>query len=461
MEAGSAPAIEVERLRAGYGATIVVDGVDLSVAPGEFVAILGSSGCGKTTLLRTIAGFQKASAGRVRSFGRDMTDLPPERRDVAMVFQSYALWPHMTVLGNIGYGLRLRRKPREEIRTRVGTILAMLNMSGLEDRKVTDLSGGQRQRVALGRALAVEPRLLLLDEPLSNLDAKVRLQLRAEIKALQSRLGFAVLHVTHDREEAMTMADRIVVMDQGRIAQVGAPEEVYHRPNSPFVATFMGADNTIALKIGEGPSGKRVEAGPHHAAAPIQERDRGRADDCVFPRRRRAHRKPGAPRRRRDHAAGQGHAAVISGWSLPLRGGGGDQRIHGPRRAAVRGGNAGRPVPAGRGAASVSRPNTDRPAKQTDRPRGGNMRNLIAASVLAIGARRRQRQRPDHQCRDRRRPEHGRLRARLSRAAVREEASRREGGRGRHRAGRWRVAEDLREARRAEGRERRAPGTST
>jgi ABC-type Fe3+/spermidine/putrescine transport system ATPase subunit len=270
MEA-NAPAVEVERLRAGYGATIVVDGVDLVVAPGEFVAILGSSGCGKTTLLRTIAGFQKAASGRVRSFGRDMTDLPPERREVAMVFQSYALWPHMTVLGNIGYGLRLRGRPRAEIRERVGRILAMLNMAGLEDRKVTDLSGGQRQRVALGRALAVEPRLLLLDEPLSNLDAKVRLQLRAEIKALQGRLGFAVLHVTHDREEAMTMADRIVVMDQGRIAQVGAPEEVYHRPVSPFVATFMGADNTITLKIGEGPAGKRVEAGPHHAAAPIQD----------------------------------------------------------------------------------------------------------------------------------------------------------------------------------------------
>ena len=188
-----------------------------------------------------------------------------------MVFQSYALWPHMTVLGNIGYGLRLRGRPRDEIRTRVAKILAMLNMSGLEDRKVTDLSGGQRQRVALGRALAVEPRLLLLDEPLSNLDAKVRLQLRGEIKALQGRLGFAALHVTHDREEAMTMADRIVVMDQGCIAQVGAPEEVYHRPNSPFVATFMGADNTIALNVGQGESGPRVEAGPHHAATPIRD----------------------------------------------------------------------------------------------------------------------------------------------------------------------------------------------
>src|SRR5262249_4488618 len=154
----------------------------------------------------------------------------------------------------------------DQVRKRVGDILAMLSMPGLEERKVTELSGGQRQRVALGRALAIEPRVLLLDEPLSNLDAKVRLQLRGEIKALQSRLGFAVLHVTHDREEAMTMADRIVVMDQGLVAQVGSPEDVYHAPRSPFVATFMGADNTIALTIGEGPAGRRVEAGRHHAA---------------------------------------------------------------------------------------------------------------------------------------------------------------------------------------------------
>jgi ABC-type Fe3+/spermidine/putrescine transport system ATPase subunit len=271
MAASAAPAVEVEHLRAGYGKAVILDGVDLRVAPGEFVAILGSSGCGKTTLLRTIAGFQKAMGGKIRSFGRDMSGLPPEKRDVAMVFQSYALWPHMTVLGNMGYGLRLRGMPRDEIRTRVGKVLAMLNMSGLEDRKVTNLSGGQRQRVALGRALAVEPRLLLLDEPMSNLDAKVRIQVRAEIKTLQKRLGFAALHVTHDREEAMTMADRIVVMDQGRIAQLGTPEDVYHRPTGPFVAAFMGADNSIDLEIGQGPSGMEIKAGLDHAASKVTE----------------------------------------------------------------------------------------------------------------------------------------------------------------------------------------------
>jgi ABC-type Fe3+/spermidine/putrescine transport system ATPase subunit len=182
-------AIDIERLVVGYGAAPVLHGVDLAVRPGEFIAILGASGCGKTTLLRTVAGFQKASAGAIRLGGRDVAGLPPEKRGIAMVFQSYALWPHMTVLGNVGYGLRLRGVPRPEVRARVGALLRMLNLEGLEDRKVTNLSGGQRQRVALGRALAIEPALLLLDEPLSNLDAKVGSS-SARDQGAANRLGF-------------------------------------------------------------------------------------------------------------------------------------------------------------------------------------------------------------------------------------------------------------------------------
>jgi ABC-type Fe3+/spermidine/putrescine transport system ATPase subunit len=260
MDSSVLAAIDIDHLQVSYGSQQVLHGVSLSVAPGEFIAILGASGCGKTTLLRTIAGFQKASGGAIRLFGRDVVNMPPEKRGMAMMFQSYALWPHMTVLGNVGYGLRLRGVPRDEIRARVAAVLKMLNLSGLEDRKVTNLSGGQRQRVALGRALAIEPEILLLDEPLSNLDAKVRIQLRSEIKSLQSRLGFTAIHVTHDREEAMTMADRIVVMDAGYIAQVGTPKEVYDHPNSPFVAGFMGAENTINLDIRPSGSGVEVSA---------------------------------------------------------------------------------------------------------------------------------------------------------------------------------------------------------
>jgi ABC-type Fe3+/spermidine/putrescine transport system ATPase subunit len=244
----------------------VLYGVDLAVGAGEFVAILGSSGCGKTTLLRTVAGFQKAADGAIRLFGRDVVNMPPEKRGMAMMFQSYALWPHMTVLGNVGYGLRLRGVSREDIRRRVADILRMLNLSGLEDRKVTNLSGGQRQRVALGRALAIEPEILLLDEPLSNLDAKVRIQLRSEIKSLQNRLGFTAIHVTHDREEAMTMADRIVVMDAGKIAQIGSPKDVFDHPNSPFVASFMGAENTIGLDVRASGAGIEV-TGDHGSSA--------------------------------------------------------------------------------------------------------------------------------------------------------------------------------------------------
>jgi putative spermidine/putrescine transport system ATP-binding protein len=266
---GEAASLEVSDAEVRYGTTTVLDGISLALAGGEFVALLGSSGCGKTTLLRAICGFVPLSAGHVAVDGRDVTHLPPDKRGTAMVFQSYALWPHMTVNQNIGYGLRLRHVPRAAIAQRVAATLAMLRLDGLGDRLVTALSGGQRQRVALGRALAIDPRLLLLDEPLSNLDARIREEVRHEIKALQKKLGITTIHVTHDREEAMVMADRIVILDAGRIAQIGAPEEVYNHPVSPFVAAFMGAGNVIRLVARPTDGGIAIDPGPHNGGLAI------------------------------------------------------------------------------------------------------------------------------------------------------------------------------------------------
>jgi ABC-type Fe3+/spermidine/putrescine transport system ATPase subunit len=247
--------LEVTEARVSYGPQPVLDGVSLRAEAGQFVALLGASGCGKTTLLRAICGFVALERGRVTVGGRDITALAPDKRNIAMVFQSYALWPHMTVAQNIGYGLKLRRAGRAEIAARVETLLAMLRLQGLGERKVTALSGGQRQRVALGRALAINPQILLLDEPLSNLDARIREEVRHEIKTLQQDLGITTVHVTHDRQEAMVMADRIVILDQGHVAQIGAPEEIYNRPNSPFVASFLGAGNIVTLQASRGAEG--------------------------------------------------------------------------------------------------------------------------------------------------------------------------------------------------------------
>jgi ABC-type Fe3+/spermidine/putrescine transport system ATPase subunit len=261
--------LEVDRVTAGYGGVAVLNEVSLSVREGEFVALLGSSGCGKTTLLRAMAGFVQPWSGAIRAGGRDVTRLPPDRRDMALVFQSYALWPHMSVRQNIGYGLRLRRMPRSAVATKVDAILAMLGLEGFGDRNVTKLSGGQRQRVALGRALAVDPRILLLDEPLSNLDARIRQSVRHEIRALQRRLGITAIHVTHDREEAMVMADRIVILNAGRIEQEGAPEAVYNAPATPFVARFMGAENTIEVAAEVGGGRIEIRASAETAAATL------------------------------------------------------------------------------------------------------------------------------------------------------------------------------------------------
>lgn len=254
--------LRVDQLSAGYGATRVLESLDLSIRKGEFVALLGSSGCGKTTLLRSIAGFTQPSGGSISVAGRDVTRLPPDKRGMALVFQSYALWPHMTVAQNIGYGLKLKSMSRREISRRVGELEELLGLSGLGQRKPAALSGGQRQRVALGRALAIDPQILLLDEPLSNLDARIRLKVRHDISALQKRLGITAVHVTHDREEAMVMADRIVIMEAGRIAQQGAPEEVYNRPASSFVAAFMGAENTFPLSGDVAGGNVAIDAGP-------------------------------------------------------------------------------------------------------------------------------------------------------------------------------------------------------
>jgi len=243
----SAPYLHADSVSVSYGAVRVLDRVSLTVAKGELVALLGSSGCGKTTLLRSIAGFVTPDEGRIVVDGRDITHLPPEARGTAMMFQSYALWPHMNVAANIGYGLRMRGQSRDAIAKRVGEMLKLLQLEGYGERSIGALSGGQKQRVALGRALAVDPSVLLLDEPMSNLDYRVRLELRHELRALQKRVGITAIYVTHDREEALTLADRIAVIDAGRIAQVGAPDEVFHQPASPFVAGFMGADNSLAV----------------------------------------------------------------------------------------------------------------------------------------------------------------------------------------------------------------------
>jgi ABC-type Fe3+/spermidine/putrescine transport system ATPase subunit len=267
-------AIQVRDLHVAYGGTPVLHGINLDFAPGTFTALLGSSGCGKTTLLRSLCGFVPIRSGSILVGDRDVALLPPERRGMAMVFQSYALWPHMSVLQNIGYGLKLRGAARTEIAAKVAALLAMLGLSGYEERKVTALSGGQRQRVALGRALAIDPPILLLDEPLSNLDAKIRMTMRHEIRAIQQRLGVTAIHVTHDREEAMTMADRLVIMQAGRIAQVGTPEEVYDSPASAFVANFMGAENVLPVHVARSEDGTTVSTGP--AVARLAD-DRGTA----------------------------------------------------------------------------------------------------------------------------------------------------------------------------------------
>jgi iron(III) transport system ATP-binding protein len=249
------PAVLVENVSRHFGEVVAVDRVNLSVEHGEFVTLLGPSGCGKTTTLRMVAGLEQITGGRISIGDRVVSDaaagffVPPDRRQLGMVFQSYAIWPHMTVFDNVAYPLRIRRRPRSEIRERVQAALRLVEMEGFADRPAPALSGGQQQRVAIARALVFEPEVLLLDEPLSNLDARLRTQMGDEFRALQKRLGITSLYVTHDQEEAMALSDRVVVMQAGRILQVGTPEEIYQRPTSRAVAAFFGSPNLLDAKV--------------------------------------------------------------------------------------------------------------------------------------------------------------------------------------------------------------------
>ena len=233
--------IELVSVEKSYGATKVLHGIDLNVADGEFVVLVGPSGCGKSTLLRTIAGLEEATAGDILLSGRRVNDATPKERNVAMVFQNYALYPHMSVRENIGLNLKIARRPKAEIAERVETAARLLDIASLLDRRPAQLSGGQRQRVAMGRAIVRDPEVFLFDEPLSNLDAKLRVQMRAEIKGLQAKVRKTSIYVTHDQVEAMTLADRVVVMNGGRIEQQGTPMELYLRPANRFVAGFIGS----------------------------------------------------------------------------------------------------------------------------------------------------------------------------------------------------------------------------
>ncbi|MEO3792131.1 ABC transporter ATP-binding protein [Nonomuraea sp. B10E15] len=233
--------ISIEGISKTFGETTALESVDLSVPSGRLATLLGASGCGKTTLLRIIAGFETADTGAIRFGERDIAKVPVWKRRIGFVFQNYALWPHMTVAENVAYGLRLRKLPKEAVADKVATGLAMVGLTGREQRRPGQLSGGQQQRVALARALALEPDVLLMDEPLSNLDAKLRVEMRREIRRIQQETGITAVYVTHDQDEALEISDLVAVMNGGRVEQIGAPEDVYERPETTFVASFVGS----------------------------------------------------------------------------------------------------------------------------------------------------------------------------------------------------------------------------
>jgi len=253
--------VELRKVVKRFGDTQVVKGIDLAIEKGEFVTFLGPSGCGKTTTLRMIGGFEQPSSGEILLGGREVSDLPPYRRDVNTVFQSYALFPHMTVAENVAYGLTQKKMPRDEVRRKVDEGLAMVRMDSFAMRKPRELSGGQQQRVAVARAIVNNPSVLLLDEPLGALDLKLRKEMQVELKQLQRRLGMTFIYVTHDQEEALTMSDRIAVMNSGRIEQIAAPEEIYGRPKTRFVADFVGETNLLSGTVERADEGFALATG--------------------------------------------------------------------------------------------------------------------------------------------------------------------------------------------------------
>jgi len=286
-------AVEITGITKRFGDVVAVDNVDLSIADGEFFAMLGPSGCGKTTTLRMIAGLDFPTQGSLKIFGDEVGTLPPNKRPVNTVFQAYALFPHMTVEANVAFGLKMKKVPKAEVATRVAEAIALVQLGGMEGRRPNQLSGGQQQRVALARALVNKPKVLLLDEPLGALDLKLRQEMQVELKALQHRVGITFVFVTHDQEEALTMSDRIAVMDQGKLLQVGRPEEIYEAPANRFVADFIGRTNLLDGTVESADTvclsnGARVPAASNLAAG-------AKVAVSVRPERTYMHARGGAP----------------------------------------------------------------------------------------------------------------------------------------------------------------------
>ena len=306
--------VRLDNLSKSYGDSLAVGGIDLDIAEGEFVVLLGPSGCGKTTTLRCIAGLEEISGGQILIDGKPVSTkdstTPPEQRQMGMVFQSYAVWPHMTVAENLAFGLRLQKLPKLEIEKRIAEVLDLVGLGSLAERGIHELSGGQQQRVALARAVALRPRVLLFDEPLSNLDAQLRERMRFELRQLQQALGITAIYVTHDQQEAMVVADRIVLMNKGRIEQIGTPRQLYRQPATLFAASFVGLANTLSGTVIEASETTTVRIGAGLLITSLQtgfeigetvrmvirpeevrvgfddeegrNRFRGRLEDCVF-----------------------------------------------------------------------------------------------------------------------------------------------------------------------------------